>query len=110
MVLTEGVLVYLTRDEITALATTPGPIDWLADIVSLDSANAMKALAAQANTPLTLTGLDSLGIFEDAGWTVHDYRALPVTRQPTLGQPHSGRASHRIVDGVIHLRRGRMSE
>ncbi|GIH02938.1 hypothetical protein Rhe02_10050 [Rhizocola hellebori] len=107
IVLTEGLLVYLTHDEIAALATAlaalPGPVDWLADIVSTDSAAAMKTLAAQANSPLTLSGLDSLRVFEGAGWTVHDYRALPVNRPPGRPSP-PGKASHRIVDGVIHLR------
>jgi O-methyltransferase involved in polyketide biosynthesis len=109
IVLTEGLLVYLTRDEIASLAISlaaqPGPVDWLADIVSSDSAEAMKAYAAQSDTTLPLSGLDSLEIFEQAGWSVHDYRALPVMRPPIAGRPHAGRASHRIVDGVIHLRR-----
>jgi hypothetical protein len=115
IVLTEGLLVYLMPAEITALATTlarvPSPNDWLADIVSTESANAMKALAAQAQTPLTLSGLDSLDVFEHAGWTVQDYRALPVSRPPAFaGARHPGQASHRIVDGIIHLRRDQMSE
>jgi O-methyltransferase involved in polyketide biosynthesis len=109
VVLTEGLLVYLSADELSTLATTlaslPGPVDWLADVVSLDSAEAMKTLASQSHTPLVLSGLDSLDVFEDAGFTVHDYRALPVNRAPAFGRPrHTGQTSHRVVDGVIHLR------
>ncbi len=104
VVLTEGLLVYLSAAELAALAVTlaalPGRVDWLADIVSADSAAAMAALAAQAATPLPLSGLDSLAVFEQAGWQVHDYRPLPVSR-PT----RPGRSSRDIVDGVLHLHR-----
>ena len=104
VVLTEGLLVYLTPAQVAALAATlaalPGPIDWLADIVSADSAAAMAQLAGRAGKPLPLSGLDSLSAFEHAGWQIRDYRPLPTARPA-----RPGRSSHDIVDGVLHLHR-----
>lgn len=110
VVLTEGLLVYLSPAQLAGLATAlatavaqAGQVDWLADIVSADSAAAMAALAGQAGKPLPLAGLESLAVFEEAGWQIYDYRPLPT---PRLGR--AGRSSRDIVDGVVHLRRPAM--
>jgi O-methyltransferase involved in polyketide biosynthesis len=104
-VITEGLLVYLTPAELAALATTLATEltarVWLADIVSTESAQAMATLSG-----LPLSGLDSLAVFERAGWTVTDYRPLPVSRQPARRSPAGGPpASHTVVDGVLALSR-----
>jgi O-methyltransferase involved in polyketide biosynthesis len=99
IVITEGLLVYLTETELRALATRlaalPGPVVWLADVVSRESAEAMGAIAGAG---LKLSGLDSLEVFESAGWEVTDYRPLLISRR--FSAP---RTSHSVVDGVIEL-------
>ncbi|WP_083929361.1 class I SAM-dependent methyltransferase [Catelliglobosispora koreensis] len=93
VVLTEGLLVYLSPSELAALASCLPGSHWIADIVPASSAAFMAA-----QTGISLWGLDSLTVFEDAGWTVVDYRPLPVPRAPSP-------SSHAIVDGVLHLTR-----
>ncbi|WP_412544103.1 class I SAM-dependent methyltransferase [Longispora sp. K20-0274] len=97
VLLTEGVLPYLPTDAVAALGRVlarPGAV-WLTDVVSVASAGAMAAVAPG----LTLYGLDSLAPFEGAGWTVTDYRLLPVM---TTTRPGAG--SRDVVDGVLTLR------
>ncbi|GIG56450.1 hypothetical protein Lfu02_08220 [Longispora fulva] len=97
VLVTEGVLPYLPADGIAALARVlarPGAV-WLTDVVTVTSARAMAAVAPG----LTVYGLDSLTPFEDAGWTVTDYRPLPVP-----GPFRPGAGSRDVVDGVLALR------
>ncbi|HWG99758.1 MAG TPA: class I SAM-dependent methyltransferase [Pilimelia sp.] len=108
LVVTEGLLVYLEPADLAALAATlaglAGVVGWVTDVVSAESAAAMAQLASRAGAGIGLTGLSTLDPIERAGWTVTDYRVLPVTRAPRPAAPGSGPASARVVDGVLALR------
>lgn len=122
IVITEGLLVYLPESDLCDLARTlsdaPPVVRWLTDVVSAESTLGMGVVADRAGAGLELFGLDSLEPFESAGWTVTDYRILPVTR-PAFGGSRAaatggGRAaarsghtavSRRVVDGVVAIDR-----
>ncbi|MET7427136.1 class I SAM-dependent methyltransferase [Dactylosporangium sp. NPDC005555] len=107
IVVTEGLLVYLPTEGVTALAAAlasrPVVVRWLADIVSADSARQMQTIAQRIPGGLTLFGLDSLAALEEPGWRAVNYRALPVSwpRYRTGAAPAA--ASRAVVDGVVAL-------
>src|SRR5262249_9772137 len=106
IVITEGLLVYLTPADLGSLAATlfdaPGPVRRLADLVSTPSAQAMGVVAARAGAGLRLFGLDDLDIFDAAGWTASEYRILPVARRGGhYGRSAAGAGSRTVVDGVV---------
>ena len=106
VVISEGLLVYLSPDELgrlaVGLAELPGDPVWLCDIVSDDSAAAMSMVADGARAGVRLYGLSSLEVFESAGWTVTDYRPLPGSANRPR-RPGAGAA--RVIDGVLALTR-----
>jgi O-methyltransferase involved in polyketide biosynthesis len=103
VVVTEGLLPYLSAVEIGALAGSLrealGDAVWLTDLVSVASARGMARLAGQSTADLTLYGLATLEPFEDNGWSCVDYRILPFARAATTGA-----SSRQVVDGVVVLR------
>lgn len=113
VVVTEGLLVYLSPTEVGALArglaAAPGPAWWLADVVSPESARAMAVVAGRAGAGVTLHGLESLAPFEAAGWAVADYRILPVTRRApgTFSGAAPGGAFSRAAPGGAFSSAGR---
>lgn len=114
VVVSEGLLPYLDEPAVRALAGTladAAAAVWLTDVVSGWSAARMAQLAGAAGLRVALFGLDSLDPFERAGWTVTDYRILPVPRRgpwpgPAEGHGAGGAYSRQVVDGVLVLARG----
>ncbi|QSB06869.1 class I SAM-dependent methyltransferase [Natronoglycomyces albus] len=105
VVVTEGLLVYLPRTDLAAIAATinaSAAQRWLTDIVGLSSAAAMEQLAQKSGAGLNLYGLGDLRPFEDNGWTVTDYRPLPVPARPG-SRTKTGASSTDVVDGVLEL-------
>lgn len=114
VVVSEGLLPYLPAEAVATLAATLagalGDPVWLTDLVSGESARQMAQLARTAGARVELFGLATLAPFEQAGWVVADYRILPVARRGPVGARGpggTGRASHRVVDGVAALHRRR---
>jgi len=105
IVLSEGLLVYLSRLELSALATTLATAaqvrSWLADVVSESSAQGMRRVAAQAGARVILHGMASLDEVETTGWRCVDYRILPTPRRGGLAGTGAGAASRQVVDGVV---------
>lgn len=116
VVLSEGLLPYLSSEAVTTLAATlAGALrsaTWLTDVVSVESALGMTELARGTGAGLTVYGLDSLAPLQDGGWQAVDYRILPVARRTVPAGPRrpGARASHRVVDGVVVLRRDRAGQ
>ncbi|MFF2197732.1 class I SAM-dependent methyltransferase [Streptomyces sp. NPDC058157] len=104
--LAEGLLTYLTADQVRALAAAlAGAADagsaWICDVLSPASARTLTAAARTAGTALTLHGLPDLDAFETAGWHCEHLEPLPTARPPARA---TGTSRH-LPDGVLRLRR-----
>ncbi|CAM3421852.1 hypothetical protein STSO111631_18745 [Stackebrandtia soli] len=102
IVMSEGLLVYLPPEQVTELASGLAGVlrdaRWLCDIVSVDSAAGMNTVASGAKADVRLHGLSDLETLQSGGWTVSEYRPLPISRR----SPVAG-GSRDVVDGVLAL-------
>ncbi|MEU3408378.1 SAM-dependent methyltransferase [Streptomyces sp. NPDC006670] len=106
LLLAEGLLTYLTADQVRSLAAAVAGAAgagsaWICDVLSPASARTLTAAARTAGTSLTLHGLPDLDAFEAAGWHCEHLEPLPTARPPA----GAAGTARQLPDGVLRLGR-----